>query len=270
MKYKEHLPHSSLQDHVKCFWIMEREYTPELIVNFGTPYVLQAEGAPDREMPRAILVGLQSKPLIFRCDGTVKLVATRFYAWGALPFLSDQARGLNNLSETLGREWDDLATRIEPSVREDDYDAAVAIVEDHFIERLLTARVDLKKIQSAAKILYLKKGRFRVAELAEHCNLSTRQLQRQFQDVVGVSAKTLARSIRFEQVRKHLMLDPNQSLTALAYEHGYADQAHFIRDFKEFADRTPSEFAREMRSIQSIFRDRDNVVFLQVLSAGRR
>jgi hypothetical protein len=105
VKYKEHLPHSSLQDHVKCFWIMEREYTPELpaedvtpdayielIVNVGTPYVLQVEGAPDREMPRAILVGLQSKPLIFRCDGTVKLVATRFYAWGALPFLSDQAR----------------------------------------------------------------------------------------------------------------------------------------------------------------------------------
>jgi AraC-like DNA-binding protein len=270
VKYKEHLPHSSLQDHVKCFWIMEREYTPELPAEDVTPYVLQAEGAPDREMPRAILVGLQSKPLVFRCDGTVKLVATRFYAWGALPFLSDQARGLNNLSATLGREWDDLATRIEPSVREDDYDAAVAMVEGHLIERLLTVRVDRKKIQSAAKMLYLQKGRFRVAELAEHCNLSTRQLQRQTQDVVGVSAKTLARSIRFEEVRKQLMLDPDQSLTALAYEHGYADQAHFIRDFKDFADRTPSEFAREMRSIQAIFRDRDNVVFLQVPATGRR
>ena len=280
MKYQEHRPHSSLQDHVKCFWIMEREYTSEhpaedvtpdayieLIVNFGTPYVLQA---PDRVMPRVILVGLQSKPLSFRCDGTVKLVATRFYAWGALPFLADHARGLNNLPETLGREWDDLATRIEPSVRKDDYDAAVAIVEDHLIEKLLTATVDLKKIQSAAKMLYLQKGRFRVAELAEKFNLSTRQLQRQFQDVVGVSAKTLARSIRFEKVRKQLMLDPDQSLTALAYEHGYADQAHFIRDFKEFADRTPSEFAHEMRSIQAIFRDRDNVVFLQVPSACRR
>jgi hypothetical protein len=101
---------------VNCFWVMEREYTPqhptedvtpdgfiELIVNLGAPYVLQREGAPDREMPRVILVGLQSKPLIFRCEGTVKLVATRFYAWGALPFLADRARGLNKLSATLGR-----------------------------------------------------------------------------------------------------------------------------------------------------------------------
>lgn len=255
---------------------MEREYTPEhpaedvapdafieLIVNFGAPYVLQTEGAPDREMPRAFLVGLQSKPLNFRCDGMVKLVATRFYAWGALPFLADRARGIDKLSATLGREWDDLATRVEPSIRKDDYDAAVAIVEDHLIEKLLTARVDLKKIQSAARMLYVQKGQFRVAELAEHCQLSSRQLQRQFQDVVGVSAKMLARAIRFEEIRKRLMFDPDQSLTALAYEYGYADQAHFIHDFKEFADRSPGEFARDMRSIQAIFRDRDNVVFLQ-------
>jgi AraC-like DNA-binding protein len=283
VRYKEYLPHPSLRDHVKCFWTMERDYTPEhpvedvmpdafieLIVNFGAPYVLQTEGAPDREMPRAILVGLQSKPLVFRCDGTVKLVATRFYAWGALPFLADRARGLDNLAATLGREWDDLATRVEPSIRQDDYDGAVTIVEDHLIERLLTATVDLKKIQSAAKMLYLQKGRFRAAELAEHCNLSSRQLQRQFQDVVGVSAKTLARSIRFEEIRKRLMLDPDQSLTELAYEYGYADQAHFIHDFKEFADRTPGEFAREMQHLQAIFRDRENVVFLQSPSAHNR
>lgn len=163
-----------------------------------------------------------------------------------------------------------MAARLEPSVRKDDYDAAVAIVEDHLIERLLTVKVDLKKIRPAAKMLYLQKGQFRVADLAEHCNLSSRQLQRQFQDVVGVSAKTIARSIRFEEIRKQLMLDPDQSLTALAYEHGYADQAHFIHDFKEFADRTPGEFAREMRSIQAIFRNRENVVFLQASAAGRR
>jgi hypothetical protein len=103
VKYKEHVPHVSLQGHVKCFWIMEREYTPEhpaedvtpdafieLILNLGNQYVLQAEGVPDREMPRAILVGLHQKPLLFRCRGTVRIVAIRFHAWGAFPFLRKQ------------------------------------------------------------------------------------------------------------------------------------------------------------------------------------
>jgi hypothetical protein len=89
MKYKEYLPHSSLRDYVKCFWILEREYTAddpieevtpdafvELILNFGTPYVLQTEGREDREMPGAFLVGLQQKPLMFRSGGTVRLVST--------------------------------------------------------------------------------------------------------------------------------------------------------------------------------------------------
>jgi AraC-like DNA-binding protein len=281
LKYKEYLPHASLQGHIKCFWIMERTYTQEhpgedvtpdafieLILNVGSPYRLHVDGEPDRTMPPAILVGLQKKPLFFLCDGTVKLVATRFYAWGGPAFLADLAHGLNNLPETLGREWGNLATRVERAVGAGDYDTAVSIVEDHLIEKLLTATVDLKKIQAAASMLHLKKGQFRMAELAEHCQLSSRQLQRQFQDVVGVSPKTLARAIRFEEIRKRLMFDPDQSLTDLAHEFEYTDQAHFIRDFKDLADRTPGEFAREMRAIQDVFRDHDNVVFLQVPSAG--
>jgi AraC-like DNA-binding protein len=261
--------------------MMKRTYTPEhpaedvtpdafieLILNFGAPYRLRVDGGPDREMPRAILVGLQNKPLLFRCDGTVTLVATRFFAWGGLPFFADQAQGLNNLQATLGREWHNLATRIEPAVRGGDFDAAVLIVEEHLIERLLTATVDLKQIQTAAQMLHVKKGHFRVSELAEHCNLSSRQLQRQFQDVVGVSPKALSRAIRFEEVRKRLMFDPDQSLTDLAHEFGYTDQAHFNRDFKELADRTPGEFAREMRGIQDMFREHQNVVFLQAPPAS--
>lgn len=236
----------------------------ELILNFGDPYVLQSDGALDRTMPRAILVGLQKKPLRFRCDGTVKLVATRFHAWGALPFIADQVRRPNRLATTLGAEWEELMTTAEPAVGAGDYPAAVAVVEEHLISRLLTATVDLKKIQTAAQMLYLQKGQFRMAELAEHCNLSARAVQRQFRDMIGVSPKLLARAIRFEEIRKRLMFAPDQSLTALAHDFGYTDQAHFIHDFRGFADRTPGEFAREMRAIQDLFRDHDNVVFLQV------
>jgi AraC-like DNA-binding protein len=262
---------------------MEREYTPEcpaenvtpdafieLILNFGAPYHLQAGGVPDREMPRVIVVGLQNKPLRFRCEGRVKLVAVRFFAWGALPFLGDRAHGLHRLQTTLGREWTDLATRVESEVRADDTAAAVAIVQDHLIEKLLAATIDLPSIRAAARMLHLKKGQVRLAELAECCNLSRRQVQRQFEDAVGVSPKKLGRAIRFEEIRKRLMFEPDQSLTALAYEFGYADQAHFIRDFKDFANRTPGEFAREMRALRDIFRDHDNVVFLQVPSGEGR
>ena len=276
MKYKEHRPHSSLQDYVKCFWILEREYTPddpneevmpdasvELILNFGAPYVLQVDGQPDRKMPTAFLVGLQKRPLLFRSNGTVRIVSIRFYAWGISPFLDTKAQTPNNPTINLGREWRELANRVEPKVQVDDYDGAVATVEDFLIGKLLTAAFDLRQIQIAAQLLQREKGQFRVADLAEYCNLSTRQLERHFQNVVGVSPKTLARTIRFEEIYRRLMFDPDTSLTDLAYEFGYTDQAHFIRDFKEFSDKTPGEFAAEMRTLQTVFHNNENVVFLQ-------
>jgi AraC-like DNA-binding protein len=279
MRYQEYSPHASLRDYLKCFWILERDYPPEdpneevipdacieLIFNFGAPYVLQAVGLREREMSAAFLIGLQSKPLLFRSSGTVKIVAARFYAWGALPFLAIQAQTLSNLPLTLSRGWHALAQRLEARIQADDYEGAVARLEDFLIGKRLTATVALKQIQIAAQMLYHQKGQFRVAELAEYCHLSTRQLQRQFHDLAGVAPKTLARTIRFEAIRNRLMCDPDTNLTELAYDFGYSDQAHFIHDFKQFAERTPGEFAAEMRAFQAVLRDHEHVVFLQFSS----
>ena len=276
MRYEEHAPHSSLQDYVMCFWTLEKEYTPdepneevtpdaciELIFNFGAPYVLQSEGILDREMPAAFLVGLQKKPLLYRCIGTVKIVATRFYAWGVIPFFTPHYQSPNNMTVTLSDEWRGLGDKMEPKIRMDDYVNAIADVEAFLIGKLLTGSFELKQIQIAAQLLYREKGQFRISELAEYCNLSERQLQRQFQSAVGVSPKTLARTIRFEEIRNRLMFNPDATLTDLAYEFGYTDQAHFIRDFKEFTGKTPGEFAIEMKPWQRVFHDNENVVFLQ-------
>src|SRR5215813_13429605 len=111
IKYQEFMPHTVLQDHVKRFWILEKEYTAEdnveevtpdacveLILNFGSPYV-QVEGTKRRELPKVCLIGLLSKPLLLQASGVVKIVAVRFFAWGALPFLKqgihpDSTRGV--------------------------------------------------------------------------------------------------------------------------------------------------------------------------------
>jgi AraC-like DNA-binding protein len=221
-------------------------------------------------MPPAILVGLQKRPLVFRATGVVRLVATRFFAWGAVPFLAEEAQGAVCLRTDLKSEWPSLAATIQSAVDAGDYDSAVVGVQDHLIEKLLTATVDRGRIRAAAQMLHLQKGQFRMTELAERCGLSERQLQRAFRDTIGTSPKALARVIRFEEIRRRLMFDPDQSLTALAHEFGYADQSHFIHDFKELADRTPGEFADQVRAIRRLFWGPDNVVFLQASSGDHR
>jgi Domain of unknown function (DUF6597) len=154
MKYQEYSPHASLRDYLKWFWILERDNPPEdpneevipdacieLIFNFGGPYVLQAEGLREREMSAAFLIGLQNKPLLFRSSGTVKIVAARLYAWGALPFLAIQAQTPSNLALTLSRDWHALTQRLETKVQAGDYEGAVVGLEDFLSRRPDQSRI---------------------------------------------------------------------------------------------------------------------------------
>ena len=274
-KYQEFIPHVALQDSVKRFWILEKEYTPdddvevvipdpcvELIFNFGTAYS-EIGSLAVRQLPNICLVGVLSRPLKLRATGTVKIAAVRFFAWGALSLFKNTV-GLNSTAEAdLDPLWRQLVERVAANIRSGGYEKAVEEIEDFLIGMRLNALFGPEQVKAAARLLYRSKGQFRVAELADYCNLSVRQLQRQFDETTGVSPKTLGRIIRFEAIRNRLMCDPNSNLTDLAYEFGYTDQAHFIKDFKTFTDRTPGEYAIELDQFQKIFRDNKNVVFLQ-------
>jgi AraC-like DNA-binding protein len=275
IKYQEFIPHTVLQNHVKRFWILEKQYTAEdsreevlpdacieLILNFGSAYV-QIEESSVRELPEVSLIGLQSKPLIFQSSGLVRVVAVRFFAWGPWPFFTNKLEpgGVKGLA--LDQAWRKVVAKIKAKVLAGDYENAVHEIEDFFISKRLNALFEPQRVRAAAKLLYHTKGQFRVAELADRCHTSARQLERQFDGATGVSPKALARAIRFDAIRSRLMFKPDANLTELAYEFGYADQAHFIHDFKAFTNKTPSEYAAETQELQEIFHKNQNVVFLQ-------
>jgi AraC-like DNA-binding protein len=276
VKFREYPPHAALADFVKCFWSLEHTYTSErpveevlpdacaeLILNFGAPYRLLAADGSERAMPAAFLVGFQKEPVRFRCDGTVRLVAARLYPWGASAFAAQEDLGAGRPPPALGEDWRETLTSVEALVLAGEYAGAVERLEESLLRTLAIARFDTRQVQAAARILYREKGCIRISDLAERCFLSTRQLERQVRDATGVPPKTLARTIRFDAARERLMFAPDTDLTQLAFDCGYADQAHFIRDFRKFTKKTPGEFAGEMRALQSVLHDNENVVFLR-------
>jgi len=273
VKYHEYGPHSILQDTVKCFWIHEGTYpseetqdiTPdgcvELIFSFGDPYVLLTT-TPPTPFPAAVIVGFQNKTIPILLHGTVQVVAARLFAWGAFALLQNHVNSLTNAVTALGADWTSLIGVLKSHVALGRYEQAATALEEFLIQRALLQTYDLKLIQTAAKLLQHTKGEYRIAELADYCQMSVRQLERGFQQVIGTTPKTFARTLRFQEAQRRLMLDPEIELTRLAYQCGYFDQAHFIKDFKAFAGKTPTESAQEMRAWQEIVKNND-VVFLQ-------
>lgn len=76
-------------------------------------------------------------------------------------------------------------------------------------------------------------------------HITARQLQRRFNNAVGVSPKKFQRMARFEKALQQLPHTPYGELTGLAYQLGYADQAHFINDFMAFAGLSPYAFLQK-------------------------
>jgi AraC-like DNA-binding protein len=273
VKYHEHKPHAILEENVKCFWTHEATYSAdtiqsispdgcvELIFNFGSPYLLSST-TPPCTLPRAVMVGFQKKTLSIRVDGTVKVVAARLFAWGALALLQEEISAITGQVTALDTGWTTLEQRLESHVSQGRYDEAAATLQEFLIQKALLRRYDVKLVQTAAKLLYSTKGQCRVEEVADYCHASVRQLQRGFKRVIGASPKLFARTLRFEQAQRRLMVDADADLTGLAYQCGYFDQAHFIKEFRAFTGMTPSDYAEQMRQLQEHLKNKD-VVFLQ-------
>jgi len=261
MSYQEMLPDVQLQAYVRCIWTIDEDHsdadshesaTPdsyiELISNLGGSCHVQGEN--ESRLPDVCLVGLQDKPLMFRVSGITKIVGVRFYPWGVLPFKGLFMPPLNSLPVALDAKWDALSAVLKPMTQTNTFQEIAARVElfllSHF--RHEQPDSDLAQVQEAGSRLYATNGQTRIDDLAAYCGFSSRQLERQFKALAGVSPKKLARAIRFEMIALRLFTNPAMNLLDLAYEFGYADQAHFIHDFKAFAQLTPGDFAEAMRS----------------------
>jgi AraC-like DNA-binding protein len=273
--HRQYQPHPLLRDYVKSLWTAERDFRPpndsfelfpdstmELVFSFGSPCQID-DGQSVRDLPPCYLIGLLDKPIRLHADGVVRSVAARFFAWGFFPLFNLDMPNLPSAVHQMDGAVQQLAFQIEQAVSNDDDESAIAALHDFLLERALNAEFDQETIRTASQMLLERSGQVTVRQLADACNYSRRQLERKFNQMTGVSPKALTRKIRFERVRDHLWREPHADLSALAQEYGYSDQAHLTNEFRQFSNKTPTQFAGEMQALQHVMRDQIYVAFFQ-------
>jgi AraC-like DNA-binding protein len=83
----------------------------------------------------------------------------------------------------------------------------------------------------------------RVDILAKEYETTVRQMQRLFAEHVGVGPKWVIRRYRLHEVTARMTAGASIDWAGLAAELGYADQAHFTRDFTAMFGETPTQHA---------------------------
>ena len=81
-----------------------------------------------------------------------------------------------------------------------------------------------------------------VDQAASAMNLDERSLQRLFKTEVGIGPKEVLRRFRLQGAAERLAREPGLSCGDLALDLGYADQAHFTKDFKAVVGRPPKVY----------------------------
>lgn len=79
-----------------------------------------------------------------------------------------------------------------------------------------------------------------VEQYALKSNMSLRNFGRRFKEQTGLSPKFYCRLLRFNQAVNKKLQYPGSNWTSIAHELGYFDQAHLVKDFRDFAGSLPS------------------------------
>ncbi|WP_406603627.1 helix-turn-helix domain-containing protein [Niabella agricola] len=110
----------------------------------------------------------------------------------------------------------------------------ISITETFLRKQLSDQRTIDHVAKQTVEMILSANGRCAVDELSGQLQINRRQLERRFATMIGLSPKQLSRNVRMQTVLRLLLNNQYDSLTRLAYEGEYYDQAHFIRDFGAF------------------------------------
>lgn len=149
------------------------------------------------------------------------------------------------------------STALEQSLREAaDDDRRAAVVERYLRERRICPAPDLRLVQATVSALTEDPKVRRVGDVAHRLGVSSRTLQRRFADYVGVSPGWVLRRGRLHAAAERVLeLSGGSRPSAwadVANELGYADQAHFIRDFRTVLGVPPASWAASLVAEEAV------------------
>lgn len=268
-RYTEYTPAAPLKNHIECYWSYNPLHIPDdrqpvnRCLPLGTvEIILQVNDLPCvilnnatqawEKSHRIYFTGLCTETNYWRGATNAQIFGIRFRPEAVPDFFNLPASLLFNkvtdaeavLGHTASRLYADIARHRNDTHRVTAANKNLAtMLENNHPQRINYVAEACRRIRSSNTRLSLD-------ALSAGLGISTRQLQRSFKETIGTSPKSYQRIVRFRnaytQLRRQYPTGINWS--DLSYQLGYADQAHMIREWREFTDDAPSAFAYDHHS----------------------
>ncbi len=255
MRYEEWLPGSvDLAGLITAYWRVSGDglHVPssavlpdghvELVFNLGDPVGLVGPAYSGNQPDRAV-VGPLSKALRLRYRGPVDTFGIRFHPARGAGFLGKLATELADRLLLLSQVCAPLDSALAPLLLNHPSPATDAwrgALDQALLGQLPSALPLDAPVIAMVDRLTRSDAMPAVTQIAREIGISSRQLQRRFLAAVGMPPKRFVRVLRFARVWQLASMRPRETWAGLAAEHGYADQAHLVREFRAFGAEPPT------------------------------
>ena len=217
-----------------------------VIINFGPSWRLGDGHAPGR-MQRygSFIAGMYSTYAISENTGASHCLQFNLTPIGARRIFGVSMHALSerivDFSDVMGRDGERLEMQIAEAA---DWESRFELLDRFLLQRIGQSRPVSGAVSYAWNCLRRSGGMIPVGALADELGWSRKHLASKFNEDVGLAPKTIARLFRFRRVVDRSADDLASCWSDVALEAGYFDQAHLIRDFRQFAGMTPVDFRR--------------------------
>ena len=265
MQTRFYTPHLLLQEFINCVMVIHAEVDPKappvlcsypptpqnsLFFYINDPIKMRKEaGSGFLVQPRNVIVGPQLNCVTLDINKSHKAVRVGFHPGGLYRLL-----GIS-MAEMIDKSYDaaDIFGNELREVNEKLQEAAGFDEINEVIEKFLLQKVSVLKrllpFDAAMLELLRYNGNISIEQIASLACVSLRQFERVSKERIGMPPKLFARLVRFSKAYRMRENFSNLSWTSIAYECGYFDQTHFIRDFKEFAGVAPGIIEKELNNL---------------------
>lgn len=194
------------------------------------------------KVPETLIVCPQFTPVKLLFIKPVKLVTIELQPGGLFQLIQmDMDKWPDaqfNGGDVFGKKFNDLLQRI---INMQSFNEMVPHIDAYFIEELKRRSQNIFFERIFSHLSFYTK----IESIADKANLSIRQMERLCKKHLGMSPKLLLRQKRFSDAYGYKEMNPEKKWAEVAYQFGYCDQMHLIKDFKDFTGKTPAVFFEE-------------------------
>lgn len=242
MGYARYWPSPDLAPFVEHYWIVEWDLPePQSARVLSHPSVHLA-----LEAGKSCVHGVVTHAFTRVMEGTGRVLGTKFRPGGFRPFFDDQISALTDRVLPLDAVFGDAGDLEARVVARRDHDGAISVVEEFLRSRNPLPDGAITELGAIIERIAADRQITKVEQIVALHHINLRKLQRLFRAYVGVSPKWVIQRYRLHEAAERAAAGGAIDWADLALDLGYADQAHFIRDFKRLVGRSPAEYGRSL------------------------